>query len=83
MDQTDSEPFALQFSVRDTGIGIPREKQHLLFQSFSQVDGSTTRQYEGTGLGLVISRRLAELMGGSCPSKARPAGAQLSASPSA
>ncbi len=54
----------LSFTVRDTGIGIPQEKSHLLFNGFSQVDPSTTRQYGGTGVGLAISKQLAELMGG-------------------
>jgi PAS domain S-box-containing protein len=53
------------FSVRDSGIGIPADKVDRLFQSFSQVDASTTRKFGGTGLGLAISRKLTEMMGGS------------------
>ncbi|MDP1675867.1 MAG: response regulator [Bacteroidota bacterium] len=60
----DGTQTTLQFSVKDTGIGIPKDKASKLFQAFSQVDASTTRKFGGTGLGLVITKRLVELMDG-------------------
>jgi PAS domain S-box-containing protein len=62
--EVDDQKHDIQFSVRDTGIGIPEEKLAEIFNSFTQVDASITRKYGGTGLGLAISRRLAEIMGG-------------------
>jgi signal transduction histidine kinase len=62
--QNQEFPGIVKVRVADTGIGVSLDKQDKLFQSFSQVDGSRTRQYGGTGLGLTISQKLVEAMGG-------------------
>ncbi|WON75855.1 response regulator [Serratia sp. UGAL515B_01] len=67
-----SAPDMLTFSIIDTGIGIAEDKQAIIFESFSQADSSTTRKYGGTGLGLTISARLVEMMGGKLQVSSQP-----------
>ena len=71
-DDKPSEKTQLVFSVTDSGIGIPQDKQDLIFSEFQQADNTTTRQFGGTGLGLTIAKRIVDLMGGDLQVESKP-----------
>jgi PAS domain S-box-containing protein len=72
IQENHKDRVVVRFSVIDTGIGIPKEKHASIFESFTQVDGSTTRNYGGTGLGTTISKRLVDMLGGAIGLESEP-----------